>query len=562
MTCEWAEGYLSAYLDDALDPQLRQDVGAHIEQCAHCQALGESYRRNDQLLATLPTLAPPDQLRQRIFDSPAFASLARELEREAAKARPGRASVRRVPLYVGALASLAALLTISLGAALLFRQGLLPFGASTSGQRQTTTIGGPGSFDLPLAAGPRLVYLSDGALWSVAQYAPDSASGAPGLPHRLTGASVQVIAWTVSPLVGANGGARIAYVDARTGALHLIHSDGQADTIVGALSPTQSPSAAFWASRAGSAALAGLNWSPDGARLAYVIATPDGGSQARIYTLGAGDVGKLVATSQGALITHFTWSADGSRFAFIETNGNVASLVVWHGAGLPLTMLPASPSDPSASLARLAWSGQTLTWSLTRNGAITGVYALAADASQSALLTTPGASYSAADFTPAQGGIWLLAQNDTLSEARLSASGVSQVATLGATISGVSWSPTGAVAAVSQGDQFTFWSAANGLGARISGVAGISVLAWSPDSAALAVAQGQQVTVYRVSDGASTLVAQLPDSASALDWSADARSIAIAESHGVLLVARNGQSQTLLTSHPVSGSALSWSFAR
>ena len=60
MTCEWAEGYLSAYLDDALDPQLRKDVGAHIETCAHCQALAEEYRRNDQLLATLAPIAPSD----------------------------------------------------------------------------------------------------------------------------------------------------------------------------------------------------------------------------------------------------------------------------------------------------------------------------------------------------------------------------------------------------------------------------------------------------------------------------------------------------------------------
>ncbi|MGH2516309.1 MAG: anti-sigma factor family protein, partial [Ktedonobacterales bacterium] len=51
MTCEKAESYLSAYLDDMLDPQLRQDVAAHVEQCAHCAEVLADYRRGDALLA-------------------------------------------------------------------------------------------------------------------------------------------------------------------------------------------------------------------------------------------------------------------------------------------------------------------------------------------------------------------------------------------------------------------------------------------------------------------------------------------------------------------------------
>src|SRR6185437_5110962 len=315
MTCEWAEGYLSAYLDDALDPQLRKDVGAHIEQCARCQALAEEYRRNDQLLTTMAPVEPSDQLRQRIFESPAFAALARELERETADSPPGRVASRRAPLYLRALVPLAALLTISLGAALLFRQGLLPFGGQTARQQQTNTFGNPGSFDLPLSAGPRLVFLNGGALWSVAEYAPNSTAGAPGTPQRLTAAEAHVSAWRVSPLTATtNGGARIAYVDSLTGALHIVHSDGQADTIVGAVSPTQSPSASFWTSAVGRAALASLTWSPDGAHLAYIAATPDGGAQTRIVTLSSGASAAL-APAFDAPITQLTWSADSHALA-------------------------------------------------------------------------------------------------------------------------------------------------------------------------------------------------------------------------------------------------------
>ncbi len=388
MTCEWAEGYLSAYLDDALDPQLRKDVGAHIEQCARCQALAEEYRRNDQLLTTLAPIEPSDQLRQRIFESPAFAALARELERETADSPPGRAAPRRVPLYLRALVPLAALLTISLGAALLFKQGLLPFGAQTARQPQTNTIGDPGSFNLPLSAGPRLVFLNGGALWSVAEYAPNSAAGAPGAPQRLTGDGLRIVAWRVSPLAATDGGARIAFVDGRTGSLHIVHSDGQADTIIGSVSLTQSPSAAFWASPAGRAALAGLSWSPDGSQLAYVTATADGGSQAHIFTLSDSDTSAL-ATSNGAPISQFTWSADSHALAFVGEHGAAQLVMVWRGAGQPVATVAASPDDSQASVAQIGWSGATLTWSTAHGGSVSGVYALPA---KSGAATAPHAS--------------------------------------------------------------------------------------------------------------------------------------------------------------------------
>jgi len=562
MTCEWAEGYLSAYLDDALDPQLRKDVGAHIEQCVRCQALAEEYRRNDQLLTTMAPVEPSDQLRQRIFESPAFAALARELERETADSPPGRVASRRAPLYLRALVPLAALLTISLGAALLFRQGLLPFGGQTARQQQTNTIGNPGSFDLPLSAGPRLVFLNGGALWSVAEYAPNSTAGAPGTPQRLTAAEAHVSAWRVSPLTATtNGGARIAYVDSLTGALHIVHSDGQADTIVGAVSPTQSPSASFWTSAVGRAALASLTWSPDGAHLAYIAATPDGGAQTRIVTLSSGASAAL-APAFDAPITQLTWSADSHALAGATVSGGVASVIVWHSLGHAAMTLPANPSDTRDSAAQIAWSGASLTWASSHDGAIVGVYLLPAKSATVTRLTATDASYSAAAFTAAHGGEWLLAGGGTLSEARLAGGGVMQVATLGTAASAIVWSPNGASAAISLSDRLALWRDGAGLTTLAQGAT--SLPTWSPDNSALAVAEGQSVRVYRIGADIATQVERLTNSGSmlALAWAADARNIAIAESQGMLLAPSDGAGATLLTSRQADGGMLSWSVAR
>ncbi|HEX8995552.1 MAG TPA: zf-HC2 domain-containing protein [Ktedonobacterales bacterium] len=563
MTCEWAEGYLSAYLDDALDPQLRKDVGAHIEQCAHCQALAEEYRRNDSLLRTLTPLTPPDDLHQRIFESPAFAALTRELEREGDSASPGRAPSRRVPLYLRAMVPAAALLTISLGAALLFRQGLLPFGAQTASQKQTNTIGGPGSFSFPLSAGPRLVFLNGGALWSIAEHAPGSAGGAPGVPQRLTADGARIVAWSVSPLTGRTGGARIAYIDGRTGALHVVHSDGQADTIIGSVAPTQSPSDALWSSPTGRATLAGLTWSPDGARLAYIAADADGGSQARIYTLDVSGT-TTIATNHSAPISQLTWSADSRALAFATTTTNGApALMVWRGAGQPLATTPASSGAAQASVAQIGWSGSTVTWATTRNGSVTGVYTLAKGATVATRLTPTSASYSAAAFTSARGGVWLLAERGALVEARLATGGISQGGALSATATHIVWSPDGTRAAVVFGDQIALWSDADGLAPLATGVVAHPSLAWSSDGASLAVAQGQTMTIYRASDSVATLVERLTGGASpiALAWAADRQAIVLAESQGMLLVSSDGASQTLLTSRLPDDSALRWSNA-
>lgn len=562
MTCEWAEEHLSAYLDDALDPQLRMEVGAHIEQCAHCQALAAEYRRNDELVAKLTPLSPSDQLRQRIFESPEFAALTRELEREGADPSPGNRPSRRVPFYLRTLVPAAALLVVSLGAALLFRQGLLPHGGQSSGANTSHTIGGPSGFNLPLSAGPRLVYLSDGALWSVAEYAPGAAANTPGAPQRLTSTTAHVLAWSVSPTSANGGGGRIAWVDGATGALHIVHSDGQADSIVGYLAPSHPVSASFWQSAMGQAALDGLAWSPDGSRIAWVSVAASGAAQVHSYQLDGAGMSATVATAQSAPITALVWSADGHALAFATSGGAV---VVWRGASQPAITLSADAHGAQTTATQLAWGGSTLTWATaTPGGAITGVYALPAGASTAIRLTAAGARYSAAAFTPARGGVWLLAGAGTLSEARLAGSGgVAQVATLPASVSALSWAPNGARAALLLGNQLALWSDAGGLAPLAGGVSATPAPVWSADSAALAVVQGQNVSVYQVSGGGATQVAQLSGDATplALAWATDGRAIAVAETQGTLLVTTDGARQTLLTSHPAVDGALSWSLA-
>ena len=78
MNCEMAEKYLSAYLDDMLDPQLHEEVAAHLESCAVCSEVVAEYRRFDTLLSETPRVSPPPELRDRIFSSPEMAAILRQ----------------------------------------------------------------------------------------------------------------------------------------------------------------------------------------------------------------------------------------------------------------------------------------------------------------------------------------------------------------------------------------------------------------------------------------------------------------------------------------------------
>src|SRR5256885_9589599 len=202
MNCEQAEELLSAYLDDALEPGLSEQVRAHLETCERCRTVLEDYRRLDAEVATAPMVAPDERLRDRLFASDEYRAILEE-QRVAAdapteKSRRVLAALRpNSPLWSKALLPIAAALALALLLTVLARQGVLPFSATASHPISTTVpFSGPGQTGAPLAAGPRVVYLRDGRLWS----APEQG---PGLAQRLTPESVTVGAWAVSPLAGA-----------------------------------------------------------------------------------------------------------------------------------------------------------------------------------------------------------------------------------------------------------------------------------------------------------------------------------------------------------------------
>ncbi len=75
MNCEQVEELLSAYLDDALAPEERVDVAAHLQECSQCSSILVDFRRFDALLKQLPRVSPSAALRERIFSSPEYLEL-------------------------------------------------------------------------------------------------------------------------------------------------------------------------------------------------------------------------------------------------------------------------------------------------------------------------------------------------------------------------------------------------------------------------------------------------------------------------------------------------------
>ena len=67
MTCTDCERELTAYLDGALSPAVGRVVEQHVAGCARCSAALEDYRWIDHRIATLPELAPPAWLEERVL---------------------------------------------------------------------------------------------------------------------------------------------------------------------------------------------------------------------------------------------------------------------------------------------------------------------------------------------------------------------------------------------------------------------------------------------------------------------------------------------------------------
>jgi Tol biopolymer transport system component len=548
MNCEQAEELLSAYLDDALEPGLSEQVRLHLETCERCRAILEDYRKLDDELATAPMVAPDQSLRDRLFSSDEYRAI---LEEQRAAADAPTEKTRRVlaalhpnsPLWSKALLPIAASVALALLLTVLARQGIFLGSANNHPVATTVPFSGPGQNNAPLAAGPRAVYLRDGRLWS----APEQG---PGIAQPLTPGSVTVGAWAVSPLDGASGAQRVIYIDTETNALHLIRSDGQSDKALGVK------------------ASGGLSWSPDGARLAYYA--PGDNSATTLHMMNADGSGDRAIGSASSTSATPAWNADGTWLAFTQTyekSQSVWSHKVVDNSSRQLAA-SADPQDAQASVARLAWTPNalqpTVTWSTTDNGSTTGVFSAdALGATPAQRLTPLGATYSAADYTSARSaGVWLVASGKELSEVIATTPGLTPVSSASDSVTAITWSPSGAMAAVTTAGQLAIWAPGRGLTTVENAQPG--TVAWSADGRALAYALADSAKVVKISGtnvSAPTVISDATKIA-ALAWAPDGKSVALASEGGVMIATIDGGSQKQVDDARASEARLNWSIAR
>ncbi|HKT38381.1 MAG TPA: zf-HC2 domain-containing protein, partial [Ktedonobacterales bacterium] len=385
MKCEMAEVNLSAYLDGMLEPQLREDVASHLATCAACSEILADYRRYNQLITDLPRISPSESLRARIFESPEYLELLRDLERKDARAA-GR-SHGASPGWARVALLVAAVVALVVGPALLIKQGFFSRGASSVAVG-TQTYGNPPPSGVPLAAGLRLVYAHDGAIRS----APEHGVGA---AQRLTSTGVSVGAWSVAP-----DGKHIAYVDLRTHTLHVVRSDGQSDHSIATL-PADGASSA----------LTMMAWAPNSQLVAYVTRIA-GGTALHVVNMNGSNGQQVI--HQGGDISLLTWSQNSQRLAYVLHGA--ASAIQTYDLASGRDQQVAAQADPNAiaaNVSMLAWladtQNPTLTWATTSTtSGVDSLFSMALGSASAQRLTQAGTRFASAAFSAARGGgAWL-----------------------------------------------------------------------------------------------------------------------------------------------------------
>lgn len=619
MNCKWAEGHISACLDGTLDPAVRDEVVAHVDSCTQCSSVLADFRRFDRLVGDLPRYEPADDLRARIFGSAEFAAIVQSLDEQGAGAlrpavmshpvtrprvmpeewvgrnghdRPltvpptpivaqadttdktadqvdGRPAALRTrggaPPWTRVALSAAAVLVLMLGSALLIKQGFSH--PDRAGRLTISQVGQPGGI-APLAAGARVVYARDGALWSAPEHGP-------GLASQLTPGGVVVGAgWAVAPLANGSGGSHVAYIDLKTGRVHIVRSDDQQDHIVGgAVAPAVMIAPSFWTSAEGQTILAGLAWSPDGSQLAYLADVAGTGTTTVIVVHADGTATATIDAVAGVSDAMLTWSPDGQRVAFVQVSAGSQSIWDYNVGTQQVRQLStaAEPGGSSTAVVRaLGWlpaaAGPAVTWaSGSPAGAYTGVFVrrvLGDGAAQR--LTATGRSFAAAAYTASlTNGTWLLGDGAELMSISAPSGFVERLAVAGG-VRAVAWAPDGSAAALVTGaGELRLWLRGAGLIPIASGVSAQSAPAFSPSGAQLAYLVAGQVRLVRVSGGVAGAphgVAGL-SGATALAWAPDSQRLALALAGGVAIVDADGSVVSQVDAHtPASG--LVWSMAR
>jgi WD40 repeat protein len=544
----------------------------------------------------MPRVEPSDALRTRIFSSPEYLALIADLDQQAAAGgaltlpsdlsptdgpfrlttsaaapqaeRTGHTGAEPTPLRRGALPPwarvalpAAAAVVVALGG------GYAALRNATSGGQTTSsgisTIGAPNQTGAPLSAGARVVYERGGTLWS----APELGGY---LAQALTPRDVRVAGWAVAPLTGGSGARTIAYLD-QTGALHIIRSDGQSDHVV-AHATTGTPDANFWSGATGQALSAGLAWSPDGTRLAYLAANANGGTVLHLLQAdGTGDHAinaSAVNASSSTLSAIATWSVDSQWLAYTQTAGDAQSLWALNLSTSAATQVAAQadPASVGTTVRQIAWAGTTsaptLTWAAGTTDGLTGVF-VARPGGAAQRLSPAGIQLTAADFS-SNAGEWLAANGTTIYLASPQSGAWTSADTASAPVSHIVWSPDGAYAALSGGGQVGFWSAERGVLPLTQAASDTAVPVWSPDGQRLAYSTGDRVILLKLYNGgmAGSMVVLQAAGTSAIRWAPDGQSVAVALPSGVLVVASNGSAPHLVDTHTPDGGALAWSVAR
>ncbi|HEX9412726.1 MAG TPA: hypothetical protein VF916_04425, partial [Ktedonobacterales bacterium] len=363
----------------------------------------------------------------------------------------------------------------------------------------------------------------------------------------------------------------VAYIDLKTGALHVVRSDDQRDHVVVKRLVAQ-PGAVTWAGAAGQAILAGLAWSPDGTQLAY-LSDPTATGQATLGVVRADGGSPAVTLSvAGATASLAVWSPDGQRLAFVQTDA-AGQRSVWDAnvSAQQLLRLGAAGRDASATVRSLAWlpatSGPTVTWASVdpASGSVTGLFVdqILQD-SEARPVTASGLVFSAAAFSPARlGGTWLLVDGTSVYEVSPTAPSLAQLFSVSSGVSSITWSSDGSMAAIlSTNGDLRIWTQATHAPLVANGVSQQVAVAWAPDGSALAFVAGGQISITRIQGGEAgsvTTVAGLVN-VTAVAWAPDSQRLAVATVGGVASVTADGASAQV-DGHSATG-ALIWSVAR
>ncbi|HEY7358369.1 MAG TPA: hypothetical protein VH590_17935, partial [Ktedonobacterales bacterium] len=390
----------------------------------------------------------------------------------------------------------------------------------------------------------RVVYLHDGRLWSAPENGPQVRS-------PLTDTSVTVApGWAVAPAVGPNGAHHLAYIDLKTGTLHIIQTDDRGDLTVGSVVPQGADLSTFWQSAEGKAILAGLAWAPDARQLAFVA--DRAGAGAAVWVVNAD--GSAARAISGAASNVFpalpAWAPDGLNLAYVLNGHGAASIWNYAFDGNSVQMLEqqAAPEGDASDVVRgLFWTSDTLnptvTWSTGKADSkqIDGLWSYRLNQTPHlARLTAPGALFNTVDYSQQAGqvGSWLVGQVG-VGLRSVHADGSESQGLAGGSIVVAEWaanSPSALYVVAQPGKTTgTLWTWTPLLGQRqiAENVALTPLPVWSPDGQyVLYMANGQ--AYIALASGPNRALFSV-DGAAALSWAPDGAHIALAGSKGITI---------------------------